>query len=228
MPRDSTISDFSLDERQLKNTPQASVGFRFYKRSIDISTSLILLPILAIICFLALILYPFLNSGRLFYVQTRVGKNNVEFQIFKFRTIQNEVGKTKFATKENARITPLGKFMRDIHVDELPQIVNVLLGDMSLIGPRPEQSEFFQKYVQSIQGFTIRQSVRPGISGLAQLRYGYTDCTVGARRKLKWDLEYIRCQGFGLESMIYLQTFVYVFQRIGRRLINLIKPNVKG
>ena len=118
--------------------------------------------------------------------------------------------------------------MRDIHIDELPQILNVLLGDMSLIGPRPEQPAFFQNYTQSIEGFALRQSVRPGVSGLAQIRYGYTDCHVGAQRKLKWDLEYIQDQGFRTEARIYLRTYTYVFPRIGKRLITLVKPDRNG
>ena len=228
VPRDTAISEYLFEEQFLVESTKPSFGFAVFKRAIDIITSLILLPIIVVICALALILNPFLNRGKLFYTQKRIGKNNTIFRIYKLRTMQGGSEDTKFATEEKSRITPLGKFMRDIHVDELPQIVNVLLGDMSLIGPRPEQPEFFQNYAQSIQGFTQRQTVRPGLSGLAQLRYGYTDCPVGAKRKLKWDLEYIRHQGFALETQIYLRTFVYVFPRIGKRLLGLVKPNRNG
>jgi lipopolysaccharide/colanic/teichoic acid biosynthesis glycosyltransferase len=223
VPRDTTISESFIDQHLFESTVKPSLSFLFFKRSVDIITSLILLPIIAVICLIALILNPFMNPGKLFYSQRRVGKGNIEFRIFKLRTMQGKHQDAKFATEENARITQMGRFMRDIHIDELPQILNVLIGDMSLIGPRPEQPEFFKNYAQSIQGFTIRQSVRPGISGLAQLRYGYTDTPVGARRKLKWDLEYIRHQGFKMEIFIYLRTYAYVFPRVGKRLISLVR-----
>jgi lipopolysaccharide/colanic/teichoic acid biosynthesis glycosyltransferase len=207
-------------KRFFKDTAKPSAAFLFYKRLFDIITALILLPILAVICGIALTMNPFLNRGRLFYVQDRVGKNNDVFQIYKLRTMQTE------CVGDNKKITRLGRFMRDIHIDELPQIINVLLGDMSLIGPRPEQLESFHDYAESIQNFSERLSVRPGISGLAQLRYGHTNCHVGAQRKLKWDLEYIRHQGFGMDSKIYLRTYAYVFPRIGKCLIGLVKPSI--
>jgi len=228
VPRDTTISELTSNQPFFKNATNPSTVFSIYKRTIDILTSLILLPIVAIICLIALILNPFLNRGKLFYAQERVGKNNTLFRMYKLRTMQYRTKDAKFATEESARITPLGRFMRDIHIDELPQILNVLLGDMSLIGPRPEQPAFFQNYAQSIEGFTLRQSVRPGVSGLAQIRYGYTDCHVGAQRKLKSDLEYIQHQGFHTEARIYLRTYTYVFSRIGKRLITLVKPGRNG
>lgn len=223
MPRDSAIF-----EQSLELFPKASVSFKIYKRTVDIVTSLFLLPIVVAVCTIALILNLFLNRGKLFYSQERIGKNNIVFRMYKLRTMQGSTENTRFATDEKSRITPLGKFMRDIHVDELPQVINVLFGDMSLIGPRPEQLEFFQNYAISINGFSQRQSVRPGISGLAQIQYGYTDSFVGAKCKLKWDLEYIRKQGFALETKIYLRTFSYVFPRIGKRLLDLVKLNRNG
>lgn len=118
--------------------------------------------------------------------------------------------------------------MRGTHIDELPQILNVLRGEMSLIGPRPEQLEFFYNYARSISGFTLRQTVRPGISGLAQLRCGYTDCNVGAQRKLKWDIEYIQRQSFKLEMYIFLKTLIYLFPRIPKRLFTFLIAKVNS
>ena len=132
MPRDTTISEFPLVPEFSEKFSYPSAVFLFYKRSVDIITSLILLPIIALICIIALILNPFLNRGKLFYTQERVGKDNIVFRMFKLRTMQGNSENIKFATEETPRITPLGKFMRDIHIDELPQILNVLLGDMSL------------------------------------------------------------------------------------------------
>lgn len=218
MQYDIAIQKTALDHQFFKNPVHNSTVFLFYKRAFDIITSLMLLPVLVAICIIAAVLNAFFNRGTLFFTQDRVGINNQVFQIYKLRTMQgsSEAG--------NSRITSLGQFMRDIHIDELPQIINVLIGDMSLIGPRPEQPVFFKNYAASIQNFALRQSVRPGISGLAQLYYGYTDCPIGAQKKLKWDLEYIRRQGFGMDSHIYLRTYSYVFPRISKRLIGLVKP----
>jgi lipopolysaccharide/colanic/teichoic acid biosynthesis glycosyltransferase len=211
------IHKTTLDYQLFKSSVHTSNAFLFYKRTFDIITSLMLLPILVVICLIAVFLNAFFNRGALFFTQDRVGINNQVFKIYKLRTMQGSY------ESGNSGITSLGQFMRDIHIDELPQIINVLIGDMSLIGPRPEQPVFFQNYAASIQNFALRQSVRPGISGLAQLYYGYTDCPIGAQKKLKWDLEYIKRQGFAMDSHIYLRTYAYVFPRISKRLIGLIK-----
>ena len=228
MPRDTTVEEFLIDTHFCGETTQPSEVFLCFKRSLDIFTSLIILPIVIAVCVIALILNPFLNPGKLFFTQERVGKNGIIFRIYKLRTMQGRCDDAKFATEECSRITPLGKFMRDIHIDELPQIINVLIGNMSLIGPRPEQLKFFRNYAQNIQSYSLRQTVRPGISGMAQIRCGYTDCDVGARLKLKWDLEYVRNQRFGLEGQIYLQTFTYVFPRVGKRLFGLLNRYRSG
>jgi len=203
-------------------------NFAVLKLVFDIAISLLLLPVLFFVCLITMILNPIFNPGKLFYTQDRVGKDKNIFKIYKLRTMSGNTESTKLATDETTRITPLGKFMRDIHVDELPQILNVLLGDMSLIGPRPEQIVFFKEYVKNIQGFDLRQSIRPGISGLAQLRYGYTDCPVGARQKLEWDITYINQLGFAQEADIFLQTARYVFRCTLKALIQLKKPAGKG
>ncbi len=228
MPRDTAVDKFLNDTQFYGEATQPSKAFLCFKRSLDIVTSLMILPIVVAVCIIAFILNPFLNSGKLFYTQERVGKNGIIFRIYKLRTMQGGCDDAKFATEECSRITPLGKFMRDIHIDELPQIINVLMGNMSLIGPRPEQLEFFKNYAQNIQSYSLRQTVRPGVSGLAQIRYGYTDCDVGVRLKLKWDLEYVRNQNFSLEGRIYLQTFAYVFPRVGKRLFGLLNRYRNG
>lgn len=205
----------SFDHHSAQKTTKPSKPFLLFKRAFDITASFILMPVLAIVCVITYIFNPFFNRGSLFYKQERVGKNNKVFRIYKLRSMQDR------SEGQALIITPMGQFMRDTHIDELPQIINVLRGDMSLIGPRPEQPQIYSDYAKSIQNFTIRQSVRPGISGLAQLCYGYTDCPIGAREKLKWDLQYIDHQGFGMDCHICIQTFTYVFPRIGNRLIAL-------
>jgi lipopolysaccharide/colanic/teichoic acid biosynthesis glycosyltransferase len=197
-------------------SPAQSPGrvFLTCKRCLDFVVALALLLLLLPIGGLIYLMNFILNPGKLMYKQQRVGKDGVLFTIYKFRTMLGDCEETRFATEEEGRINPFGRFLRHTRLDELPQILNVLMGDMSLIGPRPEQVTFYQHYEQSISGYSRRQSVRPGISGLAQLKYGYTCDHVGTQRKLRWDVEYIERMGFGIESYIFWHTCVFVLLRL--------------
>ena len=129
---------------------------------------------------------------------------------------QSKKRTAKFATQEQGRINRLGWFLRSTRIDELPQIINVLKGEMSLVGPRPEQVDFYHSYEGAIPGYARRQIVRPGITGLAQLKYGYTSDEAGTVRKLKWDVTYINEQGFVLETAIIVQTCFFILGRLLR------------
>lgn len=219
-----TIEKFSTDflDAELVTITGANIstpsrGFLIAKRAIDLSFAIVLLPVLGIICLLLLLANRYLNPGPLFYDQERVGKDERLFQILKFRTMAGDCGECRFADAETDRINQLGRFLRRTRIDELPQVVNVLLGEMSMVGPRPEQVKFYQEYVAGIPGYALRQQVRPGITGLAQLKYGYTSDIVGTARKLKWDMEYIRRMGFAIEGYIIWQTMLFVCQRLLNR-----------
>ena len=197
---------------------QARVPFVITKHCADILISLFLLPGLLLCAVILLALNWKFNPGAILYDQERVGQRGRPFQIYKFRTMICE-GKSRparFASQEVNRISRLGRFMRATRIDELPQIINVLKGEMSLVGPRPEQVGFYRQYEHSIPGYARRQIVRPGITGLAQLNYGYTSDEAGTARKLKWDLEYINRQGFRIESQIMWRTFLFVMCRLMR------------
>lgn len=185
-----------------------------YKRTFDLIISLPLVFCFLFSLFWVILLNPFLNKGGIFFAQERVGRGGKVFKIRKFRTMVGGSDNTKFQNEETTRITAFGDFLRRTRIDELPQIWNVFVGDMSLIGPRPERPKFVIEYMERIPNYAKRLAVRPGISGLAQLRHGYTSDVAGTGRKLRWDLEYINRMSFGLDMIILGETARIVFGRM--------------
>lgn len=194
-----------------------ALGFRFAKRSFDIFMSLLLLPLLAVLALVILVLNPFYNKGTLFFVQPRMGRGCKPFPAIKFRTMRAvpKVSRGADCPLETDRITRLGGFMRKSRIDELPQIINVLLGQMSLIGPRPDYLDHAVEYLEKIPGYRERHSVRPGISGLAQTELGYIEGVDATRRKVQADLYYISNMSFALEMWVFWRTLSVVARRGG-------------
>lgn len=149
----------------------------------------------------------------LFYRQVRVGRNGTLFTMVKVRTMhraaERETGPV-WATPGDPRVTRLGAFLRRTHLDEVPQFWNVLRGEMSLIGPRPERPEFVGRLTREIPGYAARLRVRPGITGLAQVRGGYDDSLRSVRRKLRYDLFHMRARGVRADLAVLLWTVARV------------------
>ncbi|MGH1355070.1 MAG: sugar transferase [Thalassovita sp.] len=187
------------------------------KRGFDIAMSLALLPVLLLLMVGLLILNPIANRGGLFFVQQRMGRDCKPFRAYKFRTMAETSGITRGPNDplERDRITRLGGFLRRTRLDEVPQILNVLKGDMSLIGPRPDYYDHAIAYLDVIQGYRERHMVRPGISGLAQTEVGYVEGLEATRNKVKADLYYITHAGFTLEAWVFWRTLLTVFGRAG-------------
>ena len=162
-------------------------------------------------------LNPWLNPGPLVFRQTRVGQHNRLFVMYKFRTMQPGVGPASFADTQTHRIGRFARALRQYRIDELPQIWNVMKGEMSLIGPRPEQPEFVRDYVARLPGYPLRHAVRPGLSGLSQVLHGYTSDLTGTRQKLAYDLRYISQSGFRMEGYVMWRTLVTVLTGFGAR-----------
>jgi len=148
------------------------------------------------------------NRGALFYSQERVGQNGVPFKIFKFRTmIKNaETNKAVWATKNDSRITAFGKFLRISRLDEMPQFINILKGDMSLIGPRPERPYFVKELSQVIPFYETRHIIKPGLTGWAQVKARYGSSVDDSLLKLQYDLYYIKHRSFLLDINIIVKT----------------------
>jgi len=148
------------------------------------------------------------SPGPIFFRQTRVGRRGRPFNILKFRTMRQdaEADGAVWATKNDPRVTPLGRFMRTTRLDEIPQLWNVLRGDMSFVGPRPERPEFVEWLSREIPFYELRHMVRPGITGWAQVRYKYGASLEETKRKLEYDLYYVKHLSVGLDLLIMFET----------------------
>lgn len=187
------------------------------KRIFDIFFSLACIPIFLVLCVTIFIANPFWNPGPLFFKQKRRGKNGEQFYIYKFRSMASIKVRTRGADDpfEEERVTPLGRLLRKSQMDELPQIINVFLGDMSVIGPRPEIEDFAEEYSKVIPYYSVRESIRPGITGHAQVTQGYTDSIEMIHRKTDLDRHYVNNIGWQLDIVILIRTvfITYAFVR---------------
>jgi len=187
----------------------------FVKRAFDLLVSAVLLVVLAPVLALAALLVAGTSVGGVFYRQTRVGKNGRLFELWKLRTMRSraevETGAV-LASRGDPRMTAIGRALRSARVDEIPQLWNVLAGDMSLIGPRPERPEFAGGFAESVPGWGLRQSVRPGLTGLAQVSGEYS---TEPEIKLRYDLAYLNNWSFGLDLSILLRTLRVILTRRG-------------
>ncbi len=193
---------------------------RLMKRIIDIVVASIVLMITLPFFPVVALLIKWSSPGPIFYFQERVGANGKHFTIYKFRSMAQDAEKetgASWAKENDPRVTGVGAFMRKTRVDELPQLVNVLKGDMSFIGPRPERPEFVQEISKVTPYYLERHAVKPGITGWAQVMYPYGASLGDSVEKLRYDLYYINNLSFFLEFLIILETIkVVLFRRGGR------------
>jgi lipopolysaccharide/colanic/teichoic acid biosynthesis glycosyltransferase len=203
---------------QYSNHSYANKLFWINKRIFDIIFSLLLFPLLFTIGIILLVVNLFFNQGKLFFVQKRMGKNCEFFFAIKFRTMTSikEIRRKYDEPIEIDRITPLGKVLRKMRIDELPQILNVLKGDMSLIGPRPDYYEHALEYLKAVEGYRERHIVRPGITGLSQIRLGYVESLEATSKKASIDNYYIQNVGYNIELKIILNTILIIIRGLGK------------
>jgi exopolysaccharide biosynthesis polyprenyl glycosylphosphotransferase len=186
------------------------------KRIVDLTVGLLALPVLAILIPVIGAANRFGNRGPLFYSQVRIGKFGRPFVMLKFRSMRVSDGPTSWTMSGDDRITGVGRFLRRSHLDELPQIWNVLKGDLSIVGPRPEQSGYVEELRVKIPYYDVRHLVRPGLTGWAQVKYGYASDTDDAREKLQYDLYYLRRQSVAMDLAIIVRTLRAVIRGDGR------------
>lgn len=186
------------------------------KRLVDIVVGLIAVVALAPVGLAVLVGNRIGNNGSLLYSQTRVGKDGEPFEIYKFRSMVASEGPTEWTQTNDPRITPFGAMLRKSHIDELPQAWNILRGDLSIVGPRPEQLHYVERLRDKIPFYDVRHLVRPGVTGWAQIMYPYGADEEDAREKLQYDLYYLRRQSLVLDLGILVRTVRTVVRAQGR------------
>lgn len=191
--------------------------YNIYKRILDIISSLVGLIIGIPILIIFGIIIKIEDGGPIFYKQERLGLNGIKFYVYKLRSMRvdaEKVGGAQWAQKNDPRITKIGKFIRKTRIDEIPQLFNILQGNMSLIGPRPERPELTYKFDKEVPGFSKRLSVKPGLTGWAQVNGGYD---ITAEEKLVLDMEYIQNRSILMDVKIIFKTICIVFTGDGAR-----------
>ena len=191
----------------IRYVPLSNTFNAMAKRAVDIVGSIICIILFSPIMLLAALLVKITSPGPVIFKQERVGLHNKPFVMYKFRSMQVQSKakeKTGWTTKNDARVTGVGKFMRKTSIDELPQLFNVLKGEMSLIGPRPERPQFVEKFREEIPRYMVKHQVRPGMTGWAQVK-GYRGDT-SIRKRIDCDLYYIENWTMGLDIKILFLT----------------------
>lgn len=210
-----SIREMVYGRVQVKHLSENAIGtlqpnplYHSFKRFWESLLILITFPITLPVMLITALLIKLESPGPAMFIQERVGQGGVVFKIYKFRsmTVKCKEAEDKFASQEQARITKIGKFIRKVRIDELPQFFNVLKGEMALIGPRPEQESFVKQFEEDIPFYGYRHMVKPGITGWAQTVQGYADDTDSTRVKLSYDLYYIKHLSFWLDANIVFKT----------------------
>ena len=214
----SLESLFPNDQVVVVQEPIVADGlpYRAIKRAGDVVLSLSALTILALPMIAIALIVRGTSEGPAIYQQTRVGKSGKEFRVYKFRSMYNDAEKNgaQWAEGDDPRVTPFGRIMRVTRLDETPQFFNVLKGEMSLVGPRPERPEFCEEFEEKIIGWNYRTRVKPGLTGLAQVNGGYE---LIPQEKIILDMDYLEHRSIALDAKILLKTVKVVCTGQGAR-----------
>lgn len=189
--------------------------YAFFKRALDVAVALLFSVVLLVPMLIIALLVKITSKGSAFYHQERLGLDGKKIDVLKFRTMRmdaEEDGIRWSGGEDDPRITGFGRVLRNTHLDELPQLWCILTGSMSLVGPRPEREVYYDAFEQYIHGFHQRLKVKPGLTGLAQVKGGYF---LKPEEKILYDVEYIKTRSFWLDIKIILKTIGVVFRREG-------------
>ena len=191
--------------------------YAFLKRAFDVLFSLFGLLVLALPMLVIAVMVKCSSKGTIFYHQERLGLNGKKIDVIKFRSMRMDAEADAICWSmgdDDPRITPVGRFLRRTRLDELPQLWCILQGDMTVVGPRPEREVYYERFEAYIHGFSERLKVKPGLTGLAQVRGGYF---LMPEEKIVYDVEYIKTRSFRLDMKIVLATVAVVFKGEGAK-----------
>jgi lipopolysaccharide/colanic/teichoic acid biosynthesis glycosyltransferase len=217
VPYSRASTELRFPTAETKN-PRHTV-FHAFKVLCDIVIPILSLPLIFWASVALIILNPIFNPGPLMFTQIRMGQNGERFRMYKFRTMsvsQREV-RAHDAPVEDHRITPFAHYLRKFRIDELPNFINVLLGQMSVVGPRPDAWDHSTQYIATIKNYAERFQVRPGITGLAQIRGGYADSLRAVERKARYDYFYVKSSGIRMDLYIISRTIQVLFSGFGAK-----------
>jgi lipopolysaccharide/colanic/teichoic acid biosynthesis glycosyltransferase len=197
--------------------PESPGWFRLAKRVLDLVLALVVLVVLSLVLVLAALGILITMGWPIVYTQARTGRDLRPFDVIKLRTMVRDAEQLSgpvLAEEDDPRVTPLGRFLRRYRIDELPQVMNILVGDMSFVGPRPERPCFVEQHLAEISGYRERFKVKPGVTGLAQVSGSYATTP---ERKLKYDLIYMYHQSLLMDVQILVETVRVVLTGRGAR-----------
>ncbi len=200
-----------LDEQWFVGNLRSLKIYDFIKRSFDIVLSLILIVVFSPIALLVGLAVKAGDGGPIFYMHKRAGLRNKEFMLFKFRSMVPVHNNFVWTLKNDDRITKVGHFIRRSHLDEIPQLINILKGDISFVGPRPEQTKVIDDISKEIPYYNVRSFVKPGLTGWAQIHYLASSTMDEVAEKLKYDLYYVKKRSFVLDILILIKTIKLFF-----------------
>jgi len=205
----------ALQEIAQMTTKEEPFFSAVFQRGLDIVLSLLGMCVGALPFLIIAIAIKLDSRGSVFYCQTRVGRGGQLFEMVKFRTMRQDAESNTgpvWAAKHDPRLTYVGAFLREYRFDELPQLINILLGEMTFVGPRPERPEFVYRFIQCMPAFERRHDVKPGIAGLAQLYNGYDSSPMSIYKKLRWDAVYIRKKSLTFDCVVLYRTVMAVLR----------------
>lgn len=191
------------------------------RRALEFILTLILSPFLLFLILIVSLTLTLFDKGPVLFIQNRLGKRGKLFRMYKFRTMYQNCDDRFLTSTNDKRVTRIGKFLRQTKLDELPQLLNVLRGEMSIIGPRPTPENFYELYKSQIPYYSIRHLILPGITGWAQIMLGYTKTIEQERQKFYLDLEYIKNIGFSYDIKILCYTLLSVCGIRKRAILNV-------
>ena len=214
----TTASSRDLSGILISPTQSTNNWYRRFKRILDIFFSLLMLSTLSPLIIIVAILIKITSPGPIVFRQKRLGVNGRIFTMYKFRTMHKDAEEESgpvWTSPKDLRITPLGRFLRLSHIDELPQLLNVLKNDMSIVGPRPERQYFVEKLIEEIPFYAERLTFKPGITGWAQVTCNYADSLEDSKEKLLHDIFYIKNMSPSLDALVFIKTLLTLIREKG-------------